>query len=147
MLILVPWLAPYGFTRPKSGNAAMARFATEHPYADREAAARQLVQLAAGIEPVQDGRIHIEKISAPFLYGPKGNGSELGAGISTLFNKVARASRKRHLCAPACAEQESPELGTSASAGDGRTLQTSIAISISSSKNFVRCLMAIIHPE
>jgi len=30
------------------------------PYAKPEAAARQLVQLAASIEPVQDGRIHIE---------------------------------------------------------------------------------------
>jgi hypothetical protein len=28
-----------------------------------EAAARQLVQLAAAVVPVQDGRIHIEKIS------------------------------------------------------------------------------------
>lgn len=58
----------------------MARFVTERPYADRETAARQLVQLAAGIEPVQDGRIHIAKINAPFL-SPKGSGSELGVGI------------------------------------------------------------------
>jgi hypothetical protein len=35
----------------------------QRPYADPEAAARQLVQLAASIEPVQDGRIHIEKIT------------------------------------------------------------------------------------
>jgi hypothetical protein len=26
------------------------------------------VTLAAGIDPVQDGRIHIEKINAPFLF-------------------------------------------------------------------------------
>ena len=36
-----------------------------------EAAARKLVEIAAGIEPVQDGRIHIEKINAPFLYALK----------------------------------------------------------------------------
>ncbi|MGY4501611.1 hypothetical protein ACVWYH_005542 [Bradyrhizobium sp. GM24.11] len=46
----------------------MAKFATERPHAEPAAAARQLVQLAASIEPVQDGRIHIEKINAPFLY-------------------------------------------------------------------------------
>jgi hypothetical protein len=59
----------------------MAKFATERPYADPEAAARQLVQLAASIEPVQDGRIHIEKINAPFLYTLKRCGTEFGAGI------------------------------------------------------------------
>jgi hypothetical protein len=30
---------------------------------------------------VQDGRIHIEKINAPFLYVLKANGEEFGAGI------------------------------------------------------------------
>lgn len=58
----------------------MAKFATERPYAEPEAAA-QLVQLAASIEPVQDGRIHIENINAPFLYTLKGSGTEFGAGI------------------------------------------------------------------
>ncbi|MGY8684576.1 hypothetical protein Q2941_43525 [Bradyrhizobium sp. UFLA05-153] len=37
-------------------------------FANPEAAARKMVEIAAGIEPVQDGRIHIEKINAPFLY-------------------------------------------------------------------------------
>ncbi|SPP93222.1 protein of unknown function [Bradyrhizobium vignae] len=46
----------------------MTKFAAPRPCADPDAAARQLVQLAAGIESVQDGRIHIEKINAPFLY-------------------------------------------------------------------------------
>ena len=59
----------------------MTKFAAARPYADPEAAARQLVQLAASIEPVQDGRIYIEKINAPFLYTLKGSGSEFGAGI------------------------------------------------------------------
>ncbi|MGY8685019.1 hypothetical protein Q2941_45845 [Bradyrhizobium sp. UFLA05-153] len=53
----------------------------ERPYANPEAAARKLVELAAGIEPVQDGRIHIEKINAPFLYALKATGEEFGAGI------------------------------------------------------------------
>ena len=45
-------------------------------------AARKLVELAAGLEAVQDGRIHIEKINAPFLYSLKASGPEFGAGIS-----------------------------------------------------------------
>jgi hypothetical protein len=65
----------------------MAKFATERPYAEPEAAARQLVQLAASIEPVQDGRIHIEKINAPFLFTLGGKGSEFGAGIRYAIEK------------------------------------------------------------
>jgi hypothetical protein len=54
---------------------------TERPFANPEAAARQLVQLASGIGAVQDGRIHIEKINYPFLYTLKGSGAEFGAAI------------------------------------------------------------------
>jgi hypothetical protein len=43
------------------------KLVTELPFANPEAAARKLVELAAGTEPVQDGRIHIEKINYPFL--------------------------------------------------------------------------------
>jgi hypothetical protein len=35
------------------------------PFADPEAAARKLVELANAFEPVQDGRIYIEKINGP----------------------------------------------------------------------------------
>jgi hypothetical protein len=68
----------------------MAKFATQRPYASPEAAARQLVQLvqlAASIEPVQGGRIHIEKINYPFLFTLKGNGTEFGAGIRYAVEK------------------------------------------------------------
>ncbi len=37
----------------------------ERPYADPEAAARKLVEIAASVEAVQDGRIYIERINAP----------------------------------------------------------------------------------
>ncbi|ULK98825.1 hypothetical protein [Bradyrhizobium sp. I71] len=57
------------------------------PYADPEAAARQLVQIAASIEPVQDGRIHIEKINAPFLFTLKGRGTEFIAGLHYAVEK------------------------------------------------------------
>ncbi|WP_441280002.1 hypothetical protein [Bradyrhizobium sp. 63_E2_N1_3] len=53
----------------------------ERPYADPEAAARKLVELAANVEAVQDGRIYIERINSPFLYTLKASGSEFGAGI------------------------------------------------------------------
>lgn len=53
----------------------------ERPYADPEVAARKLVELAKGIEAVQEGRIHIEKINAPFLFTLRGSGPEFGAGI------------------------------------------------------------------
>ncbi|MEY9358968.1 hypothetical protein ABH994_001689 [Bradyrhizobium yuanmingense] len=58
----------------------MKTFATD--YASPERAARKLVEIAAGIEPTQDGRIVIEKINAPFLYAHKAKGSEFRAGLA-----------------------------------------------------------------
>jgi hypothetical protein len=63
------------------------KYTDGRPYADPEAAARKLVELAASIPPVQDGRIHIEKINAPFLYKHSGKGSEFGAGIKYAVDK------------------------------------------------------------
>jgi hypothetical protein len=57
------------------------------PYADPEASARKLVEIAAGITPVQDGRIHIERINAPFLFELKAKGSEFGAGLRYAIEK------------------------------------------------------------
>lgn len=65
----------------------MTKFASERPYADAEAAARQLVQLAASVEPVQDGRVHIEKINSSFMFTMGGSGSEFGAGIRYAIEK------------------------------------------------------------
>lgn len=56
------------------------KLTAERAYADPETAARKLVEIAAGIEPV-DGRIHIEKINSPFLFKLKAEGSEFGAGL------------------------------------------------------------------
>ena len=41
------------------------KFAEPRPYADPEKAARRLLEIANTVEPVQDGRIHIEKINGP----------------------------------------------------------------------------------
>jgi len=43
--------------------------------------ARKLVELANAIEPVQDGRIYIEKINGPFIYEMKGTPAEYKAGL------------------------------------------------------------------
>ncbi|MCK1544534.1 hypothetical protein IVB12_21940 [Bradyrhizobium sp. 179] len=57
------------------------KYVDKRPYADPETAARKLVELAATIDPVQDGRIPIEKINAPFMYQHGSSGPEFGAGI------------------------------------------------------------------
>jgi hypothetical protein len=51
------------------------------PLADPAAAARRLLELANAFEPVQDGRIYIEKINEPFLYKLKGTPAEYKAGL------------------------------------------------------------------
>ncbi|BAL08520.1 MULTISPECIES: hypothetical protein [Bradyrhizobium] len=54
---------------------------------DPEAAARKLVELAASVEAVRDGRIYIERINAPFLFKLKGSGSEFGAGLKLAIER------------------------------------------------------------
>ncbi|MET4072759.1 hypothetical protein ABID58_007590 [Bradyrhizobium sp. S3.2.6] len=58
------------------------KLAEARPYAKPEAAARKLLELAAGVQPIDD-RIHIEKINGPFLSkaGCNASGPEFGAGI------------------------------------------------------------------
>jgi hypothetical protein len=41
------------------------KFAADRPYADPEAAARKLIEIANSVEAVQDGRIHIELLNGP----------------------------------------------------------------------------------
>ena len=43
------------------------KFVEPRPYADSEQAARKLVEISSRIEPVQNGRIYIELVNAPFL--------------------------------------------------------------------------------
>ena len=44
----------------------------DRPFADPEKAARRLLEHAHAFETVQDGRIYIEKLNGPFLFGDKG---------------------------------------------------------------------------
>lgn len=57
------------------------KFVEKSPLADPEVAARKLVELANAFEPVQDGRIYIEKINEPFIYQLKGTPAEYKAGL------------------------------------------------------------------
>jgi hypothetical protein len=59
----------------------MAKFVQPRPYADPEAAARKIVELAHAFEPIQDGRIYIEKINAPMLFELKATPAEYKAGL------------------------------------------------------------------
>jgi len=43
------------------------KFGEPRSYADPDAAARKLVEIASTIEPVQDGRIYIELVNAGFM--------------------------------------------------------------------------------
>jgi hypothetical protein len=56
------------------------QFAERRPYANPDQAARKLVEIANTVEPIQDGRIHIEKINTPFLRAG-GSPAEYGAGL------------------------------------------------------------------
>ena len=42
------------------------------PLSDRETAARTLIEIANGVEAVQDSRIHIEKVNGTFLFEFRG---------------------------------------------------------------------------
>jgi hypothetical protein len=44
----------------------LMKFAVDRPYSDPEKAARKLIEIANSVEAVQDGRIYIELINAPF---------------------------------------------------------------------------------
>ena len=57
------------------------KFVAPRPYADPVSAAKKLMEIANAVDPVQDGRIHIEKINWPFLSEFKGSVAEYSAGL------------------------------------------------------------------
>ena len=59
------------------------KFIERRPFADPDAAARKLVEIANGVEAVQDGRIFIERVNEPFL-AAGGSGEQFRAGIERL---------------------------------------------------------------
>jgi hypothetical protein len=57
------------------------KLTTVRPFADPDKAARRLLEHAHAFEPIQDGRIYIEKLNGPFLFGDKGSPAEYRAGL------------------------------------------------------------------
>jgi hypothetical protein len=56
------------------------KFVERRPFTDPDVAARKLIEIANGIEAMQDGRIYIERVNAPFL-AVGGSGDDFRAGI------------------------------------------------------------------
>jgi hypothetical protein len=52
-----------------------------HPFADPDVAARKIVEIANGVEAVQEGRIFIERVNEPFL-AAGGSADQFRAGIA-----------------------------------------------------------------
>ena len=63
------------------------KFAADRPYADPEAAARKLIEIANSVEAVQDGRIHIELIKGPMLFEHKATPAEYTAGLKLAIDR------------------------------------------------------------
>jgi hypothetical protein len=63
------------------------KFIDDRPYSDPETAARKVVEIANSVEAGQDGRIHIEKINAPFLYRERGTPNEYKAGLDLAIER------------------------------------------------------------
>jgi hypothetical protein len=71
------------------------KFATDRPYADPEKAARKLIEIANAVEAIQDGRIFIELINAPFLYQHKASPAEYKAGLDWRYAGATPQRRTR----------------------------------------------------
>jgi hypothetical protein len=63
------------------------KFATNRPYADPEAAARKLIEIANAVEVEQDGRIHIELLNGPMLFEHKATPAEYSAGLKLAIER------------------------------------------------------------
>jgi hypothetical protein len=65
----------------------LVKFAEPKPYADPEVAMKKLLDIASAVEPIQDGRIHIEKINGPFLYEHGGLPAQYSAGLKLAIER------------------------------------------------------------
>jgi hypothetical protein len=57
------------------------KFVTNRPFADPEKAARRLTEHAQAFEPIQEGRIYIEKINGPMLFQNRATTAKYSAGL------------------------------------------------------------------
>ncbi len=65
------------------------------PFADPDAAARKLMELANAFEPIQDGRVYIEKINGPFLFQLNGSPAEKAGLDRAIAARSAAPSRTK----------------------------------------------------
>ena len=65
----------------------MNKFVEPRPYADPEAAARKIVELANAHEPYMDGRILIERLNGSMLFEFKATPAEYKAGLDRAIAK------------------------------------------------------------
>jgi hypothetical protein len=63
------------------------KFVETNPLSDPKTAARKLIEIASGVEGVQDGRIHIETINGPFLFEIKGAPAQYKAGLTLAIER------------------------------------------------------------
>jgi hypothetical protein len=63
------------------------KFAADRPYADPEAAARKLIEIANSVEAVMDGRIYIELLNGPMLFEHKATPAEYSAGLKLAIER------------------------------------------------------------
>ena len=59
----------------------------DRPFADPDRAASRLLEHAHAFEPIQDGRIYIEKLNGPFLFVDKGSPAEYTAGLKLAIER------------------------------------------------------------
>ena len=65
----------------------MNKYVQPRPYADPDAAARKIVELANGLEPYMDSRVLVERINGPFLFELKGTPAEYKTGLDRAIEK------------------------------------------------------------
>ena len=58
----------------------MKKSVADRPFVDPDAAARKIVEIANGVESVQNGRIYLERVNSPFLAAGN-SGHDFRAGI------------------------------------------------------------------
>jgi len=75
---------------------AKPKFIEPRPYADPEAAARKLMELADAVKPVQDGRIHVEKLNGPFLFHLRADANVQGSKMVPTRGDLRSYARLAH---------------------------------------------------
>src|SRR4051794_8227322 len=74
---------------PNNGKreTQLLKLTADRPYADPDKSARRLLEHAHAFEPIQDGRIYIEKLNGPFLFIDKGTPAEYSAGLELAIQR------------------------------------------------------------